>query len=48
VTYKGNAPEVPLETFSKVVEAIYDCALDPSHWRKVLGILIELSPKHRL
>ena len=24
--------QIPLETFSKVVEAVYDCALDPNRW----------------
>jgi hypothetical protein len=26
----GKVADIPLETFSKVVEAIYDCALDPT------------------
>jgi DNA-binding CsgD family transcriptional regulator/PAS domain-containing protein len=35
--------DVPLETFSKVVEEIYDCALDPNRWhaavRMIAGLL---------
>jgi DNA-binding CsgD family transcriptional regulator/PAS domain-containing protein len=33
VTKSAKSSEVPLETFSKVVEAIYDCALDPNRWQ---------------
>ena len=29
-------PKHDLEAFSRVVEAIYDCALDPDKWRGVL------------
>ena len=34
--------EVPLETFSKVVEAIYDCALDPTRWQDTIRLIAEL------
>ena len=37
-----RADDIPLETFSKVVEAIYDCAPDPSGWPKTLGMIAEL------
>jgi DNA-binding CsgD family transcriptional regulator/PAS domain-containing protein len=33
---------VPLETFSKVVEAIYDCALDVTGWPKTISMIVEL------
>ena len=33
---------VPLETFSKVVEAIYDCALDPTRWQDTIRLIAEL------
>ena len=39
---KGTSPEVPLETFSKVVEAIYDCALDPTRWHDTIRLTAEL------
>jgi DNA-binding CsgD family transcriptional regulator/PAS domain-containing protein len=35
-------PQVQLETFSKVVEAIYDCALDPTRWQDTLLLIAEL------
>jgi DNA-binding CsgD family transcriptional regulator/PAS domain-containing protein len=34
--------EIPLETFSKVVEAIYDCALDPNRWPDAIRLIAEL------
>jgi DNA-binding CsgD family transcriptional regulator/PAS domain-containing protein len=34
--------DVSLEAFSKVVEAIYDCALDPDHWHHTLRRIAEL------
>jgi hypothetical protein len=43
VARTGKCPGISLETFSKVVEAVYDCALDPSHWPETLGLIIELS-----
>jgi hypothetical protein len=33
---------VSLEAFSKVVEAIYDCALEPERWRETLPLICEL------
>src|SRR5262249_52717966 len=38
----GLKPQVPLETFSKVVEAIYDCALDPKHWQNTIRLIADL------
>jgi len=38
----ANRLDVPLETFSKVIESIYDCALDPNHWGETIGIIAEL------
>jgi len=32
-----------LATFSKVVELIYDCALDPARWQELLDTLVEIS-----
>jgi DNA-binding CsgD family transcriptional regulator/PAS domain-containing protein len=37
-----KSPNVPLETFSKVVEAVYDCALDPTRWQDTLVLIAEL------
>jgi DNA-binding CsgD family transcriptional regulator/PAS domain-containing protein len=37
-----KSSEIPLETFSKVVEAIYDCALDPTRWQNTLLLMAEL------
>ena len=31
---KSLKSEIPLETFSKVVESIYDCALDPNRGQR--------------
>src|SRR5262245_26254320 len=38
----GGRQEVPLETFSKVVEAVYDCALDHTRWQDTLRLTAEL------
>jgi DNA-binding CsgD family transcriptional regulator len=38
----GDDLNVPLESFSKVVEAIYDCALDPSRWQDTLRMIADL------
>ncbi len=35
-------PDLPLGTFSKVVESVYDCALDPTHWPETVGMIAEL------
>ena len=32
MTRSVKQSETPLETFSKVVESIYDCALNPNRW----------------
>lgn len=40
-------PNVPLETFSKVIEAIYDCALDPNRWPDAINMLAELLQSQR-
>jgi DNA-binding CsgD family transcriptional regulator/PAS domain-containing protein len=37
----GKCPSIPLETFSKVVESIYDCALDQSAGQDTLGVIVE-------
>jgi DNA-binding CsgD family transcriptional regulator/PAS domain-containing protein len=42
VARTGICPGVPLETFSKVVESIYDCALDVSGWPETIGMIVEL------
>ncbi len=39
---KIDSMELPLETFSKVVEAIYDCALDPTRWLATLRLIADL------
>jgi DNA-binding CsgD family transcriptional regulator/PAS domain-containing protein len=38
---------VPLETFSKVVEAIYDCALEPERWQPTICMIAELLESQR-
>jgi DNA-binding CsgD family transcriptional regulator/PAS domain-containing protein len=38
---------VPLEAFSTVVEAIYDCALDPNHWGHALRMIADLLGSQR-
>ena len=43
----GNKPEVPLEIFSKVVEAIYDCALDPNRWHDAVRMIADLCESQR-
>jgi DNA-binding CsgD family transcriptional regulator/PAS domain-containing protein len=39
--------DVGLEAFSKVVEAIYDCSLDPTHWQDTVEIIGELLTSQR-
>ena len=34
----GDFPGVSLEAFSKVVEAVYDCALDPTGWHHAVHV----------
>ena len=38
----GKHADVPLEAFSKVVEAVYDCALDPQRWHDTLRLIGDL------
>ena len=40
-------PKIPLETLSKVVEAIYDCALDPTRWQNTISVIAELLQSQR-
>jgi DNA-binding CsgD family transcriptional regulator/PAS domain-containing protein len=47
VAQKAKSPDVPLETFSKVVEAVYDCALDPSRWRDTINMISDLLESQR-
>jgi len=42
-----SRPELSLEAFSKVVEAIYDCALNPEHWRETLRLIVELTESEK-
>ena len=35
-------PDISLEAFSKVVEAVYDCALDPNHWHDAVRMIADL------
>ena len=44
---KGKPPAVPLETFSKVVEAIYDCALDPNRWPTAISLISDMLQSQR-
>jgi DNA-binding CsgD family transcriptional regulator/PAS domain-containing protein len=39
---KSLKSEIPLETFSKVVGSIYDCALDPNRWIDTAGMIAQL------
>ena len=39
---KSLKSEIPLETFSKVVESIYDCALNPNRWIDTSGMIAQL------
>ena len=39
---KSLKSEIPLETFSKVVELIYDCAVDPNRWIDTSGMIAQL------
>jgi len=38
---------IPVETFSKVVEAVYDCALDPRNWPITIRLIAELLESQR-
>ena len=44
---RRNSSELPLEAFSKVVEAIYDCALDPNRWHDTVPLIAELFQSQR-
>ena len=39
---KSLKSEIPLETFSKVVESIYDCALNPNRWIDTADMIAQL------
>jgi DNA-binding CsgD family transcriptional regulator/PAS domain-containing protein len=39
---RNGKQDIALETFSKVVEAVYDCALDPTRWENTLPLIAEL------
>ena len=40
-------PQIQLEIFSKVVEAIYDCAFDPNLWQPTVCTIAELTQSQR-
>ena len=42
-----NCPDISVEAFSKVVEAVYDCALDPNHWHDTVRIIADLCESQR-
>jgi DNA-binding CsgD family transcriptional regulator/PAS domain-containing protein len=42
VANSDNGSDVSLEAFSKVVEAVYDCALDPNRWQDTIELIAEL------
>ena len=42
VAQKAKSSDIPLETFSTVVEAVYDCALDPNRWPNAISLISEL------
>ena len=44
---RDASPDLTLETFSKVVEAIYDCALEPNHWGHALRLIADLLGSQR-
>jgi len=46
VTRNDTYPDIPLETFSEVVESVYDCALDPGRWQQTIGTIGELFRSH--
>ena len=39
--------DVSLETFSPVVEAIYDCAIDPNGWHETVRVIARLCESQR-
>ena len=44
---KSGSSEVSLEAFSKVVEAVYDCALDPNRWHDTIRLIADLFESQR-
>ena len=42
-----TSSEISLEAFSKVVEAVYDCALDPNRWHDAVRMIAELLASQR-
>ena len=42
MTSRDPGLDLPLETFSKVVEAIYDCALDPNRWQGTIELMADV------
>ena len=47
VSNSGNCSEISLEAFSKVVEAVYDCALDPNRWHGTVRLIADLCQSQR-
>ena len=47
VSNSGNCSEISLEAFSKVVEAVYDCALDPNRWHSTVRLIADLCQSQR-
>jgi DNA-binding CsgD family transcriptional regulator/PAS domain-containing protein len=46
VTKPVECSDIPLETFSKVVESVYDCALDTDVWQTTIGMIANLCRSH--
>ena len=46
MTINNTYSDIPLESFSEVVESVYDCALDPSCWQQTIGMIGELFRSH--
>ena len=42
----NTCSDIPHETFFKVVESVYDCALDPDRWQETVGMIAELCRSH--
>jgi DNA-binding NarL/FixJ family response regulator len=47
VTKTGKRSDVSLESFSRVVEGIYDCALEPQRWENTICAIAELLDSQR-
>ncbi len=43
----GQDEVISLKSFSRVVEAVYDCALDPNHWHATVRLIAELLASQR-